>query len=527
VGDVWLCSGQSNMQMPLREATGGSEFAQAHGNVARIRLLTIPKQFSEQPRTAQDAKWTLSTPEAAASFSAVGFIFAASLAQAAKLDGVPIGVIDSSFGGTAVEGWLAHEDLERFKPTDIRNSLFGGPSQHYNAMIVPLLPLAIKGVVWYQGESNADHPGSYFDLLSTMIESWRKRFDNPQMPFIIVQLPSLNAKMGDYFFTWIREVQSKISTSRENVGLVVTYDANDGSDLHPKEKIPVGERAARVARRFVYGEDLDIAGPVFKSLSIDGSKVRVTFDTGGDGFATSDHSDVVRGFMLAGNDGVYRFASGAIEGDNEVDVSAKGISAPKTARFAWAGTPDANLTNKSGLPAVPFRTDDLLPADVAFVKVPTARTVKTARYEIEISSQGSITSLGVHDLQFISNDFGVDGGSTIPTFFGPRSLNQVTEVGPTELSFCDNEVSLNYAFDNDAIRLTVTNGGKDELTFQIALDERIEAKAGSPSDLRRGAAKIAAEGFDKLEQLPGGKSYLKIAVPAGQTKTMKLAASPK
>jgi sialate O-acetylesterase len=522
VGDVWLCSGQSNMQLPLREVFGGDEFANAHGDSLQIRLLMVPKQFTEEPRTEQAGKWAVCTPKDAGDFSAVGFSFAALLAQTTKLSGVPIGVIDSSFGGTAVEGWIPKEDLARFDAKDIRNSLFGGPSQHYNPMIAPLVPMAIKGVLWYQGESNADHSASYAALLSAMIDSWRKRFDNPQLPFIIIQLPSYNAKLGDNFFSWVREAQSKVAASATNVGLVVTYDTNDGSDLHPKEKIPIGHRAVRAAQKMVYGEDLLTAGPVFQSESIDGSRVLVTFDTKGDGLATKDNSALVRGFMLAGADGIYRFAEAAIEGNNRVVVSATSVPSPKTVRFAWAGAPDANLTNKSGLPADPFRTDNLPPIDVAFVKVPTTRAVKTSRYEIEISGQGSITSLGALEQQFISNDFGADGGSCIPAFLAPRSLNQVAEVGPTELSFRDNEVSLGYTFEPDIIEMTLKNGSKEEITFQIALDKLVEAEGTTTFGLSRGKAKLSAKGFDRFEKLSNGKSFLKVKIPAGDSTSMKL-----
>jgi sialate O-acetylesterase len=522
VGDVWLCSGQSNMQLPLREVFGGEEFAKAHGNSPHIRLLMVPKQFTEQPRTEQAGKWTVCTPKVAEDFTAVGFTFAALLAQTTKLNGVPIGVIDSSFGGTTVEGWIPKEDLARFDAKDIRNSLFGGPSQHYNPMIAPLVPMAIKGVLWYQGESNADHSGSYAALLSTMIESWRKRFENPQLPFITVQLPSYNAKLGDNFFSWVREAQSKVAASATNVGLVVTYDTNDGADLHPKEKIPIGQRAARAAQQMVYGEELLVAGPVFQSASIDGSKVVVTFDTKGDGLATKDQSALVRGFMLAGTDGIYRFAEGAIEGDNAVVISANRVPSPKTVRFAWAGAPDANLTNKTGLPADPFRTDDLPPIDVSFVKLPTTRAVKTSRYEIEVNGQGSITSLGVHEQQFISNGFGADGGSCIPAFLAPRSLNQVTEVGPTELSFRDDDVSLGYIFGPDNIEMTLQNGSKDEINFQIALDKPVEVEGSATFDLSRDKAKLSAVGFDKLEKSPSGQALLKVTIPASESKLMKL-----
>src|SRR5262249_8289226 len=153
--------------------------------------------------------------------------------------------------------------------------------------------------------------------------------------------------------------------------------------------------------------------------------------------ATSDHSPIVRGFMLAGDDGVYRLAEGTIAGNDTVVVSTEHVPQPKTVRFAWAGAPDANLVDQSVLPAAPFRTDTLPRDDTAYVHQPIRRSIKTPSYEVEIDSIGGIRSIGVHGEQFVSNSLGMNGGSCIPTFFGPRELKRIEEVGPTELGFSD------------------------------------------------------------------------------------------
>jgi sialate O-acetylesterase len=522
VGDVWLCSGQSNMQMILHEAAGGDAFAKQHGNNPLVRLLAVPKAFTNEPKHDQDAKWTLCSPEAAEKFSAVGFSFGASLAQSPALENVPIGLIDSSFGGTAVEGWISADDLKQFNAHELGNSMFGKPSEHYNAMIAPLVPFAIRGVVWYQGESNADRAASYAALLSTMIKSWRRDFRQVDLPFVIIQLPSYNATMSDHFFTWVREEQARVAATTSNVSLVVTYDTHDGSDLHPPQKIPIGQRCSQSALKLVYGEKRIDSGPTFKSLSIDGPRVHVTFDTGGGTLATSDHSPAVRGFMLAGDDGVYRLAEGGIADERTVTISTDSVPAPKTVRFAWAGAPDANLIDQSGLPAAPFRTDTLPRDDTAYVHQPLRRSVKTPAYEVEIDSIGGIRSLGVHGEQFVSNALGMNGGSCIPTFFGPRNLNRAEEVGPTELNFRDAEVKLSYKFAAESVSLSIENKSSNELAFQIALAPSVAADDGEPTKLHNGAALLSVVGFDKVERPPNGPAILKVGVPAGTNRTIVL-----
>lgn len=524
VGDVWLCSGQSNMQMTLHDSDGGDAFAKQHGGNPLIRLLSVPKAFNSEMKHDQDAKWTLGTPEAAEKFSAVGFSFGASLAQSPPLENVPIGLIDSSFGGTAVEGWISADDLKQSDAHDLGLSLFGKPSEHYNAMIAPLVPFAIRGVVWYQGESNADRAASYAALLTTMIKSWRRDFHRADLPFVIVQLPSYNATMSDHFFTWVREEQARVAATTSNVSLVVTYDTHDGSDLHPPQKLPVGERAAQSALRLVYGEKRIDSGPKFKSVSIEGPRVRVTFDTEAGPLATSDHSPAVRGFMLAGDDGVYRFAEGSIADQHTVTISTESLPAPKTVRFAWAGAPDANLVDQSGLPAAPFRTDTLPRDDTAYVHQPIRRSIKTAAYEVEIDSIGGIRSLGVHGEQFISNALGMNGGSCIPGFLGPRNLNRIEEVGPTELNFRDAEVKLSYKFAGESVSLSIENKSASEVAFQIALAPGVAVDDNDPAKLHNGAAALRVIGFDKVERPPNGPAILKVSVPAGANRTVVLRA---
>lgn len=531
VGDVWLCSGQSNMQLTLGESAGGKQFADEHGNNPQIRLLMVPKLFAAELRDAQDGRWKPATPETVLQFSAVGFSFAALLAATPMMHDVPIGLIDSSFGGTAVEGWIPRADLDAFKKSELSSSMFGQPSEHFNAMLRPLVPMTLRGVVWYQGESNSDHPAVYGKLLKQMIGAWRREFRNSNLPFILIQLPAYNAPFQDKFFTWIREQQVTVADTSVGVSLVVTYDTHDGSDLHPREKIPVGARAAQVALASVYGEELIARSPRYVEHSVQGDRVRVRFNVYGEKLETSDGEKSVRGFQLAGSDGEFRFAHGTIVDSDVVRVFVPGISTPKYIRFAWAGVPDANLANSAGLPAVPFRTDRFPPEGVEFVRVPTRRAVRTPRYELELDAAGSLRSLGVKGQQFLANDLGMDGGSCVPTFLGPRNLNQVTEVGPQHLKFCDNEVDVSYQFNFADVRIDVMNHSAAELEFRIALAPEVtygDVKAASAEDktldLSKGLAVIRATGFDDASTSHRNCLRLTARVPAHEARSMRFEA---
>lgn len=520
VGDVWLCSGQSNMQMPLKDTDGGKKFAEEHGDNPRMRLLMVPKKFTASPQDAQDGKWELATPESASQFSAVGFSFGALLADSPALKDVPIGLIDSSFGGTTAEGWISAAELATFDKDELGNSMFGQPTEHYNAMIRPLVPLAIRGVVWYQGESNSDRPAIYGSLLDTLIASWRRDFQSPNLPFIVIQLPAYNQPFQRNYFTWIREQQANVARQTAGVSLVVTYDTHDGSDLHPREKLLIGKRAADSARAEVYGEALPASGPQYAQHRVDGDKVHIDFDTHGEKLRTTDGGRSVRGFQLAASDGDFKFARGAIVDDDTVVVSSPRVAAPREIRFAWGGVPDANLVSTANLPAAPFRTDDLPPESAEFVHVPTSRAIKTPYYEAEIDATGSLRSFGVRGEQFISNELGANGGSCIPTFFGPRSLNQVEEVGPRELVFSDAEASVRYRFSARGVMIIVQNNTANEIEFQIAVAAEVEDKGNSGNVLRKRSARLIATGFGRVE--PATETVrLKVSIPAGTSRDVE------
>lgn len=522
VGDVWLCSGQSNMQMPLEDVAGGPEFAKSHSNNPLIRLLMVPKSFAAEPSDMQQGNWSTANPESASKFSAVGFSFGATLAESPAMRGVPIGLIDSSFGGTAIEAWLPADDLKPFDPSNRSKSIFGNPTEQYNAMIRPLVPMAIRGVIWYQGESNSDQPALYGKLLEAMIQAWRREFRRPDLPFIVVQLPSYNAPFQQRYFTWIREQQALVADRTTGVGLVVSYDTHDGSDLHPPEKLSIGERAAIVARGVVYGEDVITLGPTYLSHVITGAEAAVTFDTHEAKLATSDGSDLVRGFQLAGSDGQYFFADGKVLDHDTVAVSAPAVTSPKHVRFAWSAVPEANLVNSAGLPAIPFRTDLYPPEDVEFVRIPTRRAVKTPIYELEVDAMGSLRSFGVGGEQLISNNLGASGGSMIPTFFGPRNLNQAEELSPNRLVFHDKEVAVTYIFDRASVTIEVANSTPDSLVYQIALADGVKTIGDSAIRVTKGNSSVHATGFDATGTTEPSKRLLRLTVPAGQTRTAKL-----
>jgi sialate O-acetylesterase len=510
IGDVWLCSGQSNMAMALRQCDGGEEEAKHADRFPRLRLCTVAKGSNAKPQTTADIKWRPAKEESAREFSGVAYFFAIELLKDPALADVPIGVIDSSFGGTTCEGWIPPDALGGFDAKQLRPSLFGqGPAQLYNAMIAPLVPAGIKGVVWYQGESNSDRPEQYVKLLTTMMAGWRREFDNPSLPFVIVQLPDWALRSGNLQWSWIREAQEKAVRATPGAMLATTINTTDGFNLHPKEKREVARRAALLARHDVYKEDGIVArGPVFKEVKVDGSTVRISFDTGGDGLASTAGGNAVHGFALAGADGHYHFADATIDGDTVV-VRCRDIRQPKTVRYAWAGVPRSTLTNRSGLPAAPFRTDDLQPtADVEVQRQPSDRHLVTSTYEITIDCYGRVSSLGVRGKQFLSNGLGPAGGTSIPAWLGPRPLYEISELGPDLVSFGDTQVTLTLAFKDDAMTWTLTNAQKDDITFRIALAPQVNVpaiKKGEPLKLSRGESVLLVGGIDSVSDSEEGK----------------------
>jgi sialate O-acetylesterase len=521
-GDVWLCSGQSNMQLPVREVDPVEQKA-ALVERPNLRLCSVAKAPSSKLLSSADIHWRVCTPDSARDFSAVACFFAAELLKDPTLADVPIGLVDSSFGGTTCEGWIPQKALASFKAEDLHDSMFGiKPANFYNGMIAPLGHTAFKGVIWYQGESNSAHAETYPALLGTMISEWRRQFGQPNLPFFLVQLPEYANLWEGFYWPWIREMQAKAVQSISNTALVVSIGTTDGFNLHPKEKLELGRRAALLARQVAYGEDIIARGPVFKEATVESSTIRVKFDTGGDGLASTAR-DGVKGFAVAGANGEYHLAEAKIDGESVV-VGSEEVSHPQTVRYAWAAMPHATLINKSGLPATPFRTDTLPYSNVEVQKQQITRRVATSAYEIVIDANGMAASLVVHGAQFLSNEPGAAGGSSIPGFWGPRTLTSIREIGPQLLSCGDDEVTLQMMFEEKSMQWTITNRGKDQITFQLALSPHVKAPGlltDGKAALTRGTAVLEIGGFDSITNTPTG-ALLISNIKAGTAKQISL-----
>lgn len=494
IGDIWLFSGQSNMQMGLGEVEGGPAAIQSTSPTTNIRLLSVPKGAADKPATEIGATWQTCTPGSLRKFSAVAWFFAQHLRRDPTLTDIPLGLIDSSFGGTAIEAWTPAGTLPDIPGDRISGSMFGiSPAHLFNHMVAPLAARPIKGAAWYQGEANAGAPDVYSQLLQNMIAQWRQHWNQPDLPFFIVQLPAFEGTMGGLDFGWIREAEHQAAQNSPNTWLATTYDTTDGFDLHPREKEEIGRRLALLARRHTYNQDLVAQGPQFVNMEIANNQVTATFDQP---LATRDDKPV-RGFSLAGPDGDFHNASATIDGQT-VTLSSDDVPAPTSLRFAWGAMPVANLTNQSGLPALPFRTDSLPPDSTAFQPLPTIYRIQTPTYALETGRAGSVAGLVVDGTQFLSND--PPGGTMVPGGWGPRNLAYTTVLGPRHLSLADGGVSLHLAAGDDTMTWTLTNHGNDPIDLHINLATGVDLKnSESTIELSRDTKKLRVEGIARAE----------------------------
>lgn len=355
VGDVWLCGGQSNMQWSVTQSAGKDEALAAAEN-PQLRLFTVNREGAPEPRAeVNGGPWAVASPQTIADFSAVGYYFGRDLQTNLK---VPIGLISSNIGGTTAERWMSAAAISN-DPQIKDMTAPQGKSDLYNAMIHPLGPFAVKGAVWYQGESNADRPYNYRHVMAAMIKSWRETFaGSGPLPFYQVQLaPFMKIESEPVDTNWavLRESQLAVTKALPDVGMVVITDVGDETDIHPGQKRPVGERLARAARALTYGEKVVPYGPEFERLTVEGGKAVLSFKHVGGGLEA--RGGELKGFTVAGEDKVFHNATARIEGDTVVVTSDK-VPAPKAVRYGWANYPVVNLWNKDGLPATPFRTDD-------------------------------------------------------------------------------------------------------------------------------------------------------------------------
>ena len=385
-GDVWICSGQSNMEWGMKLVNNTPEEIAA-ANYPNIRLFTVQKRIAFAPVTGMQKDtenlfgvWSPTTPETiskggGAGFSAVAYFFGREIH---KQTGIPIGLIHTSWGGTIAEAWVSKNSLSSMPDfaqsiTQVdsvaqgtltpngENKLQNNPNLVTvlnNAMINPLVPFAIKGAIWYQGESNAGRAAQYQTLLPTLIADWRKQFGVGDFPFYIVQLANFMAQDTEPKndpWPFLREAQTLTAQKVKNSGIAVAIDIGDEKDIHPRNKQDVGKRLAFNALAKTYKMKVAFSGPTLKGMKASGDKAVISFDNVNGGLMTKN-GDKVMGFQIAGEDKKFYFADAQIVG-NTVVVSSPQVAKPAAVRYAWANNPTVNLYNKADLPAVPFRTD--------------------------------------------------------------------------------------------------------------------------------------------------------------------------
>lgn len=443
VGEVWICSGQSNMAFNLHSAHNAAKVV-PEANDPQMRFFVVSAKISLQPETEVGGNWKVCTPEIAKGFSGVGYFFGQELRKTLQR---PVGLIGSYWGGTPAQSWTSLEGLEKAPPfanyVDAFNKIVSGleqakkdypaalasyeeeqkqwqaeigptfdaamkewagvvkkaktegqlipplptpskpkpkappvpgnvpqyPTVLYNGMIAPLIPYAIKGAIWYQGESNGGMPLEYRTLFPRMITDWREKWGEGDFPFLFVQLANFTKRQtqpSEQGWAWLREAQL-MTLSLPNTGMASAIDVGNGGDIHPTDKYDVGLRLALAARHVAYGQELVYSGPIYESMKIAGDTIRLAFKHAGKGLTIGvppwaptgvpAMGSELTGFAIAGADKKWFWGKATIEGDAVLVQSAE-VPAPVAVRYAWASNPAANLYNKDGLPASSFRTDN-------------------------------------------------------------------------------------------------------------------------------------------------------------------------
>ena len=401
VGEVWICSGQSNMQWPV-EAANDADLESLTAKYPQIRLITVPQVGTQEPQRDFEGKWIPCTPETVKDFSAVAYFFGRRLHQ--TLD-VPVGLVDNAWGGSAAEAWVSRQVLEQdgdYKqllahwddlaanfdyeaelaehreqrqawldggrkgpaPRAPRNVLAGQhrPANLYNGVLLPTIGYTIRGVIWYQGESNAGRAAQYRDLFPLMIQNWRDEWGQGNFPFYWVQLADfMSEKQQPSESAWaeLREAQTMTMARLPNTGEAVIVDVGEANDIHPKNKQDVANRLARWALVKDYGYEIPYRSPTFESMKIEGNKAVLKFDHVGGGLDTFDVNEVI-GFTIAGDDQQFVRANARIidAARDTIEVWSDEVSEPAAVRYAWADNPVANVESQEGLPMTPFRTDN-------------------------------------------------------------------------------------------------------------------------------------------------------------------------
>jgi len=405
VGEVWICSGQSNMQFAVAAARD-ADLEIATAKYPHIRLITVPNVGTQEPQADFRGRWQACQPQTVADFSAVGYFFGRRLHQI--LD-VPVGLIDDSWGGSACEAWIRRdllaadakyapllkrwEDLERNlpkaqaeyeskrsewrlaaekakgegkrppqAPVNPDQQMRGNarPGNIYNGVLKPTIGYGIRGVIWYQGESNAGRAYQYRDLFPLMIKSWRDEWGQGDFSFYWVQLADFMGETPEpkeSGWAELREAQTMTMSRLPKTGEAVIIDLGDARDIHPKNKLDVANRLVRWALAGDYGLKITAQSPTYKAMEKQGNKVVLRFDHEGRGLRAADVAEV-RGFAIAGSDHKFVWAKATIAGPAAIEVSSDQVADPIAVRYAWADNPVCNVYSAEGLPLTPFRTDD-------------------------------------------------------------------------------------------------------------------------------------------------------------------------
>lgn len=359
VGEVWLMSGQSNMQMPYKgygsQPINGSNDAVAHATNRDIRLFTARRNASPDPVDAVFGEWATSTPATALEFSAIGHAYVSYLQEVL---GVPVGGINSSWGGTPVQAWTERGVLAAVEGVDLtrdRPRVQDKPEYLYNGMIHPLVPYGIRGALWYQGESNVGEAHLYEGMFTGMIKNWRDRWGRGDFPFYFVQIAPY--EYGERNSAYLRESQVNTMLRVPNTGMASTMDIGLERNIHPPEKIIVAQRLAYWALANTYGmEGIQFSGPVFREMTVDGNEATLTFDHAPNGLST--YGAKLSGFTVAGADKVFHPAKAEITRGGAVSVSSDAVATPVAVRYGWENWLTGTLFNTAGLPASSFRTDE-------------------------------------------------------------------------------------------------------------------------------------------------------------------------
>lgn len=375
IGDVWVCSGQSNMEFPMTTnapwtlGVNNYETEIAAANYPNIRLFKVPKRASSIPATDCGGSWSECNSATVPSFSAVAYYFGKELYDDPNIN-IPIGLIQSAFGGSAAQAWTRQDVLAADAEL---NSKYLAPyllnpgsytdeykaSNLYNGMLAPIIPFGLRGATWYQGESNKEDGDMYRKLCAAMFQGWRTDWKQGDFPFYYVQVAPYAMSIPEPVYAEFREVQFNM-LSETNTGMAVTMDIGEINNIHPRNKLDVGKRLALCAKAKTYGENIIFSGPVYESSSSESGKMRIKFktETIGTGLATSN-GIAPANFTIAGSNKIFYPATAEIIG-NDILVSSTLVPNPVTVWYAFSNAVITNLMNSENLPAVPFRTDGIV-----------------------------------------------------------------------------------------------------------------------------------------------------------------------